>query len=289
MLTLSGFDQLSPGRYTGSITFSTGDGPAVQPSAVPVKFNIPQPEIRLTMPNSVDLGEIRQPREVREFPIGAEFTEGTTSEIQGALNNLTSGGQPADAGKFTVLVGQPVQKGQDRRNFTIPVQLTAISRPAAGVYQGEIVFSSPSGLVIEPRQVQVVFNIPQPELVLALKGDVLDFGDAVDLTQPASQAIPMQLTFKDSPPRVDATLTDVRHSGGNQKAASALTVRTGVIQPDGDGYRMPLLISTEGKPLAGLYQGTITLRASDGVTVRPAKISFSVRQLTPAQAVAKRL
>ncbi len=289
LLTLSGFDQLAPGRYTGTITFNAGKDLDVQPSTVPLKFNIPQPEIRLTMPNSVDLGEIRQPREPHEFRITAEFTEGTASEVEGTLTNLTTGGQAVDASHFTVLVGQPIPQGDSRRTYVLPVQLAAIARPPAGVYQGEIVFSSPSGLSIEPRRVQVVFNVPQPELVLSLSGDVLDFGDVADLTQPASLPIHMHLTLLDTPPRVDVALADVRHSGGNVQAAGALTVRTGVIQQDGDGYRMPLLISSEGSVPAGLYQGTIILRAGDDVVVRPARISFTVRQLTSGQVWARRL
>lgn len=289
LLTLSGFDQLAPGRYTGAITFNAGKDLDVQPATVPIRFTIPEPEVRLSMPNSIDLGEIRQPREPREFQITAEFTEGVASEIEGTLTNLMRGDQAADASGFSVLVGQAVPRGDDRRIYTIPVQLSAIARPPAGVYRGDIVFTSPSGLSIEPRRVQVVFNVPQPELILSLSGDVLDFGDVADLTQPASLPIQMQLTFKDSPPRVDAALADVHHSGGDVRAASALTIRTGVIQPSGDGYRMPLLISSEGKVPPGLYQGTIVLRASDDVVIRPSRVSFTVRQLTTSQAWARRL
>ena len=289
LFTLSGFDQLAPGRYTGVITFRAGPDIDVQPATLPIQFAIPQPEIRLSMPNSVDLGEIRQPREPHTFEVSAEFTEGTASEIEARLINLTMGGQAADANDFTVLVGQPKQVGEDRRRYMIPVQLTAVTRPPAGVYQGQIVFSSPSGLAVEPRQIQVVFTVPQPELLVMLEGDVLDFGDAYDLAQPTSRSLRFQLTYKDNPPRVDATLADVRHSGGDTAAARSLSVRTGVIQADGDGYRMPLLVSAEGQAPPGLYQGVIVLHASDGVTVRPARIGFAVRQLTTAQAWAKRL
>jgi hypothetical protein len=289
LLTLSGFDQLAPGRYTGAITFSAGKDVDVQPATVPIRFTIPEPEVRLSMPNSIDLGEIRQPREPREFQIIAEFTEGVASEIEGTLTNLTRGNQAMDASGFSVLIGQAVPRADNPRTYTIPVQLSAIARPPAGVYRGDIVFTSPSGLSIEPRRVQVVFNVPQPELILSLSGDVLDFGDVADLTQPASLPVQMQLTFKDSPPRVDVALADVRHSGGDVRAAGALTIRTGVIQPSGDGYRMPLLLSSEGKVPPGLYQGTIVLRASDDVVIRPSRISFTVRQLTTAQAWARRL
>ncbi len=289
LLTLSGFDQLAPGQYTGTITFHAGGDLDVQPSSVPLKFSIPEPEIRLTMPGSVDLGEIQRPREPREFKIKAEFTEGTVSELEGVLANLTRDGQPVDADHFTVLVGQPVPQGDDSHIYTIPVRLSAIARPPAGVYRGEIVFSSPSGLSIEPRQVQVVFNVPQPEVILTLSGDVLDFGDVADLTRPTSVPVYMELRYIDSPPRIEATLSDVRHSGGSVQAASALTVRTGVIQQDGEGYRVPLLLSAEGKVPPGLYQGTIVLQAGEGVAVRPSKISFTVRQLTTLQALGRRL
>ncbi len=289
LLTISGFDQLAPGRYTGTITFDAGKDLDVQPASVPLKFTIPEPEIRLSMPSSIDLGEIRQPREPREFKITAEFTEGTPSEVEGILTNLTRDGQPVDASRFTVLVGQAIPQGDDGRTFVIPVQLTAIARPPAGVYQGEIVFSSPSGLSIEPRRVQVIFNVPQPELILSLSGDVLDFGDVADLTQPTSVPIHVKLTYMDSPPRIEVALSDVRHSGGDLRAASALTARIGVIQEEGDGYRMPILLSAEGKVPPGLYQGTIVLRASDDVVIRPSKVSFTVRQLTTAQAWARRL
>ena len=289
LLTLSGFDQLAPGRYTGAITFSAGKDLDVQPAIVPIRFTIPEPEVRLSMPNSIDLGEIRQPREPREFQIIAEFTEGVASEIEGTLTNLTRGNQTVDASSFSVLIGQAIPRADNPRTYTIPVQLSAIARPPAGVYRGDIVFTSPSGLSIEPRRVQVVFSVPQPELILSLSGDVLNFGDVADLTQPASLPIQMELTFKDSPPRVDVALADVRHSGGDVQAAGALTIRTGVIQPSGNGYRMPLLLSSEGKVPPGLYQGTIVLRASDDVVIRPSRISFTVRQLTTAQAWARRL
>ncbi|HEY63342.1 MAG TPA: VWA domain-containing protein [Caldilineae bacterium] len=287
LLTLSGFDQLAPGQYAGTVTFDAGKDLDVQPSNVPLKFSIPEPEIRLTMPGSVDLGEIRQPREPREFQITAEFTEGTASEIEGTLTNLTLNGQPVGTDHFTVLVGQPIPRGEEGHTFTIPVRLTAIARPPAGVYRGDIIFTSPSGLSIEPRRIQVVFNVPQPKVILSLEGDVLDFGDVTDLSQPTSVPIYMELKYIDGPPRIDVALSDVRHSGGSVQAASALGVRTGVIQQEGEGYRMPLLLSAEGKVPPGVYQGTIVLRAAEGVVIQPSKISFTVRQLTTMQALGK--
>ncbi|GAB4562218.1 MAG: hypothetical protein Kow0047_10140 [Anaerolineae bacterium] len=288
MLTLSGFSQLAPGSYTGIITFSAGRDLDVQPSTLPVKFTIPEPEIRMSMPNSVDLGEIQQPREAKSFKVTAEFTEGTASEIEGSLSNLTVNGETADPSYFTVLVGQPIPRGEGQHTFEIPVELTAVARPPAGVYQGDIVFSSPSGLSIEPRRVQVVFTVPQPELLLDLEDPILDFGDVVDLREPVAVPVRMTLTFMDTPPRVDVALSDVRHSEGDVVATGALTVRTGAIQRDGDGYRMPILLSAEGQVPPGLYQGTIVLRASEGVVIIPDKVSFTVRQLTTGQAWARR-
>ncbi|MCD6290804.1 MAG: VWA domain-containing protein [Anaerolineae bacterium] len=287
-LTLSGFDQLAPGQYTGSIAFSAGSNIDVQPSSVPLKFSIPTPEIRLTMPNSVDLGEIRKLREPHEFKIQAEFTEGTPSVIEGTLTNLTSDGQAVDTGRFTVLVGQPVPQG-DGRTYLIPVRFTALARPPAGVYRGNIVFTSPSGLSIEPRQVQVVFSVPQPEFLLSLESDVLNFGDVTDFSRPASMPIHARLNFMDEPPHIEVSLADVRHSGGDARAASALVASVGVIQQEGDGYRMPLLLSAEGEVPPGVYQGTIVLTSPDDVVIRPAKISFTVRKLTTAQAWGRRL
>ncbi|HIC89722.1 MAG TPA: VWA domain-containing protein [Anaerolineae bacterium] len=282
VLHFTGFDGLPPGIYTGQINFQAAEDIEVQPAYVPIQFVIPEPQVRLTLPNSLDLGELRRPGEPQTFHMRAFFTQGQPTEIAARLISLTRAGQPADISLFRVLVGAPEPLDETNSEYRLPVQVSMVDWPPAGAYRGEVVFTSPGGAIVEPGRMEILFTVPQPEITLSVEGALVDFGPVPDLIQPAQTSILARQTLMETPPSLTAELVDVAYSGEEVGFEPELQIRVGALQPTKDGaYRVPLFLSAPGPTPPGIYQGTIRFRADRDTPIRPAELSFVVRQLTP--------
>lgn len=293
VLQLTGFDALPPGEYSGVIRFSSPRDMDIEPASVTIQFTIPVPEVKLFLPASPDLGDLARPGEPRQFTIQAEFSSGKPSDIEARLVELTSGGRTVDSSNFQVSVGaaQPVQAGA--RRFTLPVQLSAAKRPKPGLYQGVILFSSPEGMTVDPQRMQITFNVPQPVTSIMLPGDRLDFGSASNLSRPISASLTLHQTILDQPPPLRLQLVSLSHSRESElNNKPRLTVSSGAVRSLGEGqFRLPIYVSAVGKAVPGIYQGVLRIEAPEGedVLVQPSEIEFVVRQLTPWQALLRRL
>lgn len=293
VLQLSGFDALPPGEYSGNIRFTSASDVDVEPRSVALQFNIPVPEIGLILPASPDLGDLARPGEPREFTIQGEFSSGKASDIEARLVELTSGGRAVDTGNFQVSVGGAQPLAADSRRYTLPVQLSAASRPKPGLYQGVILFSSPEGMTVDPQRMQITFNVPQPVTMVSLSGDRLDFGATSNLNEPASANLILQQSILDQPPPLRVSLASLSHSEGAADGSTPqLNVSGGAIRQNDDGtFSLPVYLSAVGDPVAGVYQGVLRIEPAnaDDVLVQPAEVEFLVQQLTALQAWQQRL
>ncbi len=203
---------------------------------------------------------------------------GTAEEI-GALNaRLTL--RSIETGEIIPNAGMQFSVDVDENAATsATLRVDGLDELRPGDYEGEIVLSAtnPAG---RPMEVKIR---PAPVLPVTLTVDrstariqssEADFGDLPFETSPnfrVDETITMPLVFEQGRPfRLTAQVTE--------SSCAGLTVSAGEMQPQGDGYVLPIRLQSSGPVSPGACTGSIQLSGPNGdFDVFPSQIGYRLR------------
>lgn len=233
------------------------------------------------LPDSLDLGQM--PADGWAISILAGTTQ-AIGTINGSLT-LTRADTGEAAPEATLRFSEEVDENEAR---PATFRVDGLDQLRPGQYTGEIVLTamSPAGrpmdVKIRPAPVLPVTLIVERSAA-RLGVQIADFGETTFETSPnfrIDQEVMLPLAFEQGRPfRVSAALAE--------NSCAALTVTSGELQPQGDGYALPIRLRSSGPVEPGACSGQIQLSGpNEDFDIFPSQIDYRLRVRNLAWTVA---
>lgn len=257
-LIFENLSSLPPMAYVGDVVFRATGEVAVSPERLALSY---APGIQLSgLPGSIALNQGRGP-----FPFEATLNSAAgATALQAEL--LGPGGQRLPITPVLSLdLLQPGQPTPGQLSFQVPAELSA------GTFAGQLVFSSPEGVPVEPRQIPVSLLVAPAAVTLREPPSLLDFGYWLDPSRPLTVTLPLR--YEPAVVALRAELEDV-----SPNVPLEMVIERPTDSAPGD-YRPEIALQLgEGALPTGDISGLIRFRVEDaaGGKVEPETLRFHV-------------